>query len=88
MKRLFTVSVIALVVSSTTVVEARPRVVVRAPRAHVVVRTGFPIHRALPDVIVRTSTVPVAWLCIWSRCFRRYAGASATARERPRVEQQ
>ena len=33
------------------------RVVVRTPRAHVVVHTGFPIHRTLPEVVVRTGPV-------------------------------
>lgn len=38
----------------------RSRVVVRGPRGHVVVRTGFPLHRTFPDVVVRTVPVRVA----------------------------
>jgi hypothetical protein len=53
--------IIALLVSSVLpagVAEARrPRVVVRGPRAHVVVRAGFPIHRSLPQVVVRQAPV-------------------------------
>jgi hypothetical protein len=57
-KRYLIVALLASAVLTAGVAEARrARVVVRRPRARVVVHTGFPIHRSLPNVIVRTAPV-------------------------------
>ncbi|MGZ7031117.1 MAG: hypothetical protein ACXVIJ_04030 [Thermoanaerobaculia bacterium] len=59
MKRLITIALVVSGVITASVAEAR--VVVRGPRGHVVLRAGFPIRRALPDVVVRPGvTVRVA----------------------------
>src|SRR5207244_12626969 len=53
LKRLFRIAL--LLVTAVPMAEAaRPRrVVVRGPRVRVTVRPGFPIRRALPNVVVR-----------------------------------
>jgi len=52
-KRLFAI-VLLLVTLAPLAEAARPRrVVVRGPRGRVVVRTGFPIRRTLPEVVIR-----------------------------------
>ncbi len=69
MKRTLLNLVLALVVVAGPLagVAEAGRVVVRGPRAKVVVRTGFPIVRPLPHVVVRPARVtvrvaPVAYL--------------------------
>lgn len=62
MKRLFAIAIL-IVLSLANIAEARRvrRVVVRGPRVRVTVRPGFPIRRALPNVVVRPGvTVRVA----------------------------
>ena len=55
MRRMVAFSLLASFFIATGANAARPRrVVVRGPRGHVVVRAGFPIHRALPNVVVRS----------------------------------
>ena len=54
MKRLVIISLLAVLSLAGAADAARVRrVVVRGPRRTVVVRTGFPIHRVLPAVVVR-----------------------------------
>src|SRR5213592_1888450 len=58
MRRLSAVSLLVVLTMAGSAVAARPRrVVVRGPRNRVVVRTGFPIHRVLPAVVVRPAPV-------------------------------
>src|SRR5262245_23477026 len=58
MKRLVTVSLlVALALAGTAEARRVRRVVVRGPRRTVVVHTGFPVHRALPAVVVRPAPV-------------------------------
>ena len=62
MKRLIAIAIL-IVLSLANIAEARRvrRVVVRGPRVRVTVRPGFPIHRTLPNVVVRPGvTVRVA----------------------------
>ncbi len=56
MKRLSLVSLLVVLTLAGTADAAR-RVVVRGPRRTVVVRTGFPVHRVLPTVVVRPGPV-------------------------------
>lgn len=59
MKRI-SVFVLALVLSTVTADAARVRVTHKGPRGRrttVTVRTGFPIHRTLPQVVVRPAPV-------------------------------
>ncbi|MEK6372867.1 MAG: hypothetical protein AABO58_09235 [Acidobacteriota bacterium] len=58
MKRLFVIAIL-IVLSLANIAEARrvKRVVVRGPRVRVTVRPGFPIRRALPNVVVRPRAV-------------------------------
>lgn len=65
MKRLVSITLVALVALSATPAGAARRVrVTRTTRTgthtRVVVHTGFPIHRTLPEVVVRTTTFRVA----------------------------
>jgi len=53
MKRPVIVSLLVVLSLVATAEAARRRVVVRGPRRTVVVRTGFPIRRTLPAVVVR-----------------------------------
>lgn len=61
MRKLATVTVLAAtgIISALAAQAAPPRVVVRGPRAAVVVRPGFPLHRTLPHVVVRAPRVTV-----------------------------
>lgn len=58
MKRLIAIAIL-IVLSLANIAEARRvrRVVVRGPRVRVTVRPGFPIRRALPNVVVRPGAV-------------------------------
>jgi hypothetical protein len=61
-KRLIAIAIL-IVLSLANIAEARRvrRVVVRGPRVRVTVRPGFPIRRALPNVVVRPGvTIRVA----------------------------
>jgi hypothetical protein len=58
MKRLSAVSLLVILTLAGSADAARPRrVVVRGPRRTVVVHKGFPVHRVLPNVVVRTGPV-------------------------------
>lgn len=57
MKRLSLVSFLVVLVLGGAADARVRRVVVRSPRRTVVVRTGFPIHRTLPAVVVRPAPV-------------------------------
>jgi hypothetical protein len=54
MKRVIAITLLAAALSTAEADAARrTKVVVRGPRAHVTVRSGFPIRRTLPHVVVR-----------------------------------
>lgn len=60
MKRSFPVALLALLLFATAADAARVRVTKKGPRGRrttVTVRTGFPIHRKLPSVVVRPAPV-------------------------------
>lgn len=61
MRKLAAVTVLAVtgVIAAVPAQAAPPRVVVRGPRAAVVVKPGFPLHRTLPHVVVRAPRVTV-----------------------------
>jgi len=54
---LFLIVALTFSVSHSADAARRTRVVVRTPHTRVVVHTGFPIHRTLPTVVVRTGPV-------------------------------
>lgn len=58
MKRFIAIAIL-IVLSLANIAEARrvKRVVVRGPRVRVTVRPGFPIRRAIPNVVVRPGAV-------------------------------
>ena len=57
MNRCLTVTLVALLANAPLAEAARARVVVHNSRTHVTVRTGFPIRRPLPQVVVRPAPV-------------------------------
>jgi hypothetical protein len=59
MKRILVVSLLSVLTLAVAAEAARVRVVHRAPRARVVVHTGFPVRRPLPHVYVRAPRVAV-----------------------------
>jgi hypothetical protein len=56
-KRFVIIPILVSTLLTTSIAEARARVVVRRPHARVVVHRGFPIHRTLPEVVIRPTAV-------------------------------